>query len=30
VSDFTAAVPRLRRLGEALFGHFAHAAQRRS
>jgi GMP synthase (glutamine-hydrolysing) len=30
VDDFTAAEPRLRRLGEALFGHFAHAAQRRS
>jgi GMP synthase (glutamine-hydrolysing) len=29
VGDFTAAEPRLRRLGEAVFAHFAHAAQRR-
>jgi hypothetical protein len=30
VDDFTAAEPRLRRLGDALFGLFAHAAQRRN
>jgi GMP synthase (glutamine-hydrolysing) len=29
VGDFTAAQPRLRRLGDAVFARFAHAAQRR-